>query len=316
VQQKVEVIMPEAVKPKYPAPAVPESSFLSLLSGWVQQGVENFFATQRILVDLAVRQNAAAMRIVRDRLSDPAFCPMSILTELAGEGMSNFIEGQKLLLELAHKENEIVINGVKDRIGGSPAAAAVADLLRRSVNTFIEMNQDFLKIASRQTHDWLAAVEKGKRYDGEHLVEAAREGMDTFVRVQKKFLDVVAEEVSKATKGAPEVVKKGKKVELAELARQATETFIEAQKKLMDVAGKQVNANLRATGRAMNMIKPFPFIPLPDLTREGVRSFVDAEKALIDTMMPRRKAAKPAAKVVRRKKRAVRPRAVVVPSGA
>ncbi len=29
-----------------------ESSFVSLLSGWVQQGVENLFATQRIMVDL------------------------------------------------------------------------------------------------------------------------------------------------------------------------------------------------------------------------------------------------------------------------
>ncbi len=38
-------------------PMARESSFINLLSGWVQQGVENFFATQRILVDLAMRQN-------------------------------------------------------------------------------------------------------------------------------------------------------------------------------------------------------------------------------------------------------------------
>ena len=35
-------------------PMARESSFVNLLSGWVQQGVENFFATQRILVDLAI----------------------------------------------------------------------------------------------------------------------------------------------------------------------------------------------------------------------------------------------------------------------
>jgi hypothetical protein len=33
------------------------SSLVSLLSGWVQQGMESFFATQRILVDVAMRQN-------------------------------------------------------------------------------------------------------------------------------------------------------------------------------------------------------------------------------------------------------------------
>jgi len=71
-----------------------ESSFVSLLSGWVQQGFDNFFATQRILVDLAMRQNASAMNFVREQLADPAFCPVSIFTELVGEGMSNFIEGR------------------------------------------------------------------------------------------------------------------------------------------------------------------------------------------------------------------------------
>ena len=30
----------------------PASTFLSLLSGWVQQGVESFFATQRVLIDV------------------------------------------------------------------------------------------------------------------------------------------------------------------------------------------------------------------------------------------------------------------------
>ena len=282
-----------------------ESSFFSLLSGWMQQGVENFFATQRILVDLAVRQNAAAMQIVRERLADPAFCPMAIFTELAGEGMKNFIEGQKLLLELAHQENEIILSGVKDRVGVSNTAVAVTDLLRRSLNTFIHMHQDFLKTAAKQTASWLEAIENGKGFDGEQFVGFAREAMENFVQAQKKFLDVIAEETSKATSGR-EAAKKVKAAELSELAKEATAAFIEAQKKLMDVAGRQVNANLKATSRTMNMLKPFPFVPLPDLTREGVKSFVDAEKALIDSVMKRKPMTKVAAKRPRTRKRPVR----------
>ena len=38
-----------------------ESSFISLLSGWAQQGVQSYFATQRILLDLAMRQNASVI---------------------------------------------------------------------------------------------------------------------------------------------------------------------------------------------------------------------------------------------------------------
>ena len=38
-----------------------EPSFVSILSGWAQQGAQSLFATQRILLDLAMRQNANVM---------------------------------------------------------------------------------------------------------------------------------------------------------------------------------------------------------------------------------------------------------------
>ncbi len=96
----------------------------------------------------------------------------------------------------------------------------------------------------------------------------------------------IAEETTKATSGK-ESAKKMKKTELTELAKEATEAFIDAQKKLIDVAGKQVNVAMRAAGKTVNLVAPFPFIPIPDLTREGVKNFVSAEKALIDTVMHR-----------------------------
>ncbi|MGC2111680.1 MAG: hypothetical protein WA655_19345 [Candidatus Korobacteraceae bacterium] len=263
-----------------------DSSFVSLLSGWVQQGVENFFATQRILVDLAMSQNANAVNMVRTRFADSEFCPAAVVTELAGEAISNFIEGQKLILGLAQKEYEIVTTGVKERVAGYTPAVAATDFAQRSFDTFVDMQQDFLKIAGKQAHTWLSAVKAGTGYDTDGLVEAAREAMETFVRTQKKFLDVIAEETSNATNGK-EPVRKTKKTELTELAKEATEAFIDAQKKLIDVAGRQVNAGMKAAEKTMNMVTPFPFLPIPDLTRDGVKKFVSAEKALIDTVMHR-----------------------------
>jgi hypothetical protein len=263
-----------------------DSSFVSLLSGWVQQGVENFFATQRILVDLAMSQNANVMTMFRKRIADPEFCPMALAGELAGEAVSNFMEGQKLLLGLAQREHEIVAEAVKERVSGSNAAVAVTELAQRGFNSFIEMHQDFLKMANKQTHTWLTAIKAGKPFDPGNLVEMAREAMDTFVHTQRKFLDMVAEETTKATSGK-EPSRKMKKTEIAELAKEATEAFIDAQKKLIDVAGQQVYAGVRAAGRAVNMVAPFPFIPIPDLTREGVKNFVTAEKALIDAVTHR-----------------------------
>jgi hypothetical protein len=279
-----------------------ESSFVSLFSGWVQQGVQSFLATQRILLDMAMRQNASVMQALRQQLSNPQHSPVSLLTEMAGEGVSNFIEAQKVLLDLAQQQNSIVMNGVKERIGTSPAAIAMTDLLRRSVDTFIDMQHEFLKIASKQTHGWMHAAKAGKPYQGEELVEFAREGMENFVKAQKKFLDVISEETAKATgsKRIQEGARKIKKTELTELAHKASTAFIDAQKKLFDVAGRQMNTNVKVMGQTTELLKPFPFVPLAELTREGVKSYVEAQKALMEVMFKPHDGHKHEAKPVRR----------------
>jgi hypothetical protein len=278
--------MPATVKSESTRTHPRESSFVTLLSGWAQQGVQSFFATQRILLDLAMRQNASVMHSVRQQLSDPQNSPTAILGEVAGEGVTNFIEGQKVLLELGLRQHEILMAGVKERTGGQRETHAVIDLLRRSVETFIHMQQEFLKIAGKQTHTWVEAAKAGKPFQGELLAELAREGMESFVKAQKQFMDVIAEETAKATGGRHgNGFKKIKKTELTALARQATESFIDAQRKLVDLAGQQMNANVKNAGKALELVKPFPFVPFTELTREGVKSYVDAQKALIDVVV-------------------------------
>jgi len=303
--------MPAAVKTEPPRTHPRESSFVSVLSGWAQQGVQSFFATQRILLDLAMRQNANIMHALRQQLTDPHHSPTAILSEVAGEGMTNFIEGQRVLLDLGKQQNEILMTAVKERVGDFPAAHAMTDLLRRSVDTFIHMQEEFLKIASKQTHTWVEAAKTGKPYEAEHLVDLARDGMENFVKAQKQFLDVIAEETAKATgsKHAEGGLKKAKKTELSELARQATESFIDAQKKLVDVAGRQMNANVKTAGKTLDLLRPFPFLPLTELTREGVKSYVDAQKALMDVMVNPRAAPKVVGKGERRTKKGKRPMA-------
>lgn len=278
--------MKEDAKPGYARTYPEQSSLMSLVSGWLQQGFENFIATQRILVELAMRQNANAINAIQKRLSDKEVCPVAIMSEFAGEGISNFIEAQKVILGLAQRENEIIMSGVKERVGVSSVLSAMTDFFRRSVDNFLEMQHGFLKIASKQTQSWLDATKNGKSYDAAVLMTVAQEGMENFVRWQKKFLDIVAEETSNGLSGkGAETARKMKKTEVAALAKEVTEEFIDAQKRLLDVAGKQIDTNVRTAGRTVNMLKPFPFVPLGDLTREGVKNFVEAEKALIDTMM-------------------------------
>jgi hypothetical protein len=257
------------------------------LSGWAQQGVQSFFATQRILLDLAMRQNANIMHAIRQQLTDPHHSPTAILSEIAGEGMTNFIEGQKVLLDLGKQQNAVLMSAAKERVGDWPAAQAMTELLERSVETFIHMQEEFLKIAGKQTHTWMEAAKAGRPYEPDHLLQLAREGMENFMKAQKQFLDAIAEETSKATGGKKTNanVKKIKKTELAAIARQAAEAFIDAQKKLVDIAGRQMNAHVKTAAKGMDLLQPFPFLPIADLTREGVKSYVDAQKALMDVMV-------------------------------
>jgi len=290
-----------------PATHVNPSSFLTLVSGWVQQGVENIFATERVLVDLAMRKSSDAMKSLRDGVSAPEHSPVAILNELAVEGTSSFIEAQRILLNLAQQENEIVLGGVKERVSTSGPATATADLVRRTIDTFIDMHREFLKLTSKQTLDWLEQAGKGK-YSGTHTVDLAREAMGIFVDAQKKFLDVVAQEATRLTSGKSEKPEKAvKKTELAKLAREASNAFVEMQKKMLDIAGQQMNVNLKAATRALEVIKPFQLLPMANITGEGVKRFVDAEKAMIDTMIKPR-AAKPQARRAPRPRKAATPR--------
>jgi len=294
-------------------PQARESSFINLLSGWVQQGVENFFATQRILVDLAMRQNGTVIDVLREKLTAPDFQPVAVAKEFAGEGLANFIEGQKLLLGLVQKENEILATGVKERIGGFAVTDALINTMHRGIDTFVEMQLEYLHNAGKQVHERLAAVKSGDEYEGETVIELARSGLENFVQAQKKLLHVVAEETSNLTSGKGTVVGKAKKMEMTKLAEEAADTFIDVQKKLMDVAARQIHVSLKAAGTAAKMMPTVPYREIPDLTREGFRSFVEAEKAVIESVTrrpePKRKMAKP---VARKRPRATKPRVIPV----
>jgi hypothetical protein len=284
------------------------------VSGWVQQGIENVFATERIFADLAMRKSADAMKSLREGVSAPEHSPVAILTELAVEGTSSFMEAQRILLNLAQHENEIFMGGVKERVSASVPATATVDLVRRTIDTFIHMHQEFLKSTSKQTLDWLEHAAKGK-YGGTHTVDLARESMQTFVDAQKKFLDVIAQETTRLTSGRSEKAAKAvKKTEFAKLARDASNAFIEVQKKLLDIVGQQMNVNLKAATRALEVLRPFRLLPMANITGEGVKRFVDAEKAMITSMIKPRGAPKRISK--RRAKHAPRPRRAATPPAA
>lgn len=257
------------------------SSFSTLLMGWAQQGFESFLATQRILMDFVTNKSAGAIKTLQQGLTDPEHSPVAILTEMTVEATANLTEAQRVLLTLAQQENDIVMTGVKDRVGASPMVATLVERMRAGIDTWIEMQQDFLTTASKHAQKRMAETREGRGLDVTSLVEAAREAMNDFVRAQKKFLDVVANENVKPAKAEDH----HKKADIAKLGREAATAFIEAQKKLLDLAGQQVNVNLQAANKSIELLETLRPRLVPDFSGDSLKNFVNAEKDLIANMM-------------------------------
>ena len=282
LQCNMEAFMREDAK-RPSASHAPASSFGSLLLGWAQQGVDSFLATQRILADFATRRSVSAMKSLREEISDSEHSPGAILTELAVEATANLTEAQRVLLNLAQQENEIVMAGVKERVAGSDTALDITDRVRRGIDTFIEMQQEFLTIASKHTQKRLRETKAGKGPDMSCLMDAAREAMEHFIKAQKKFLDIVVEEEGKAKVRHEEGARK--KTEVSKIAREASSSLIDAQKKLLDLAGQQVNVNVQAASRAVDLVNSIRPTGLPSFSGEGIKKFVNAEKELLDSLI-------------------------------
>lgn len=236
--------------------------------------------------------------------------PLDILTELAVEGTSSLVEAQRTLLNLAQQENEIVLDGVKERIGGFLPALAMTDLVKRSVETLIGVQQELLTTTSKQTLQWLEAEQAGKGDRATRLADFAREGVETFTRAQKKFLDALTQEAAKVTHaGFERADRTEKKKEVALLAREAANAFIEAQKRLLDVMGQQMNVNLDATTKTLGLVSPSRLAPFASSTGEGVKEFVEQQKSFIGSLITPPKKVAVRAKV---RPRAARAKAVTV----
>ena len=212
--------------------------------------------------------------------------PLALLTELAVEGTSTLVEAQRTLLGLAQQENDIFLNGLKTRIGGFVPGVAMTDMVRRSVEVLISMQQELLTAASKQTLQWVEAEKTSSPDRSARLAEVAREAVETFTRAQKKLLEVVAEESARASGSRPVPAEKPlKKAELVALAREAAAAFIEAQKSLLDVMGQQMNVNLDLTAESMQKLSPAQLLQVASFSPKSVKDFFDTETSLIGSLV-------------------------------
>jgi hypothetical protein len=274
------------------------------LAGWARQGIESFVAAQKILLDLAAQENAMVIGVVRERLSNPATRPDTVIVKLADQGVENLTAVGKILLDLAAGETAIVADGVKEGLRLPVPADALASVVQHRVDTLIDMQRRLLDAVAEQTHAVAESYGEGKgMMAGTHVVELARRGIVDFVDTEKKFLNLAAEEVTAASKGAKEGHKSTRERSkvLTELAKEGVEKYIDAQKKLLNLAIHQMETNGKAAAEAFED----PRTSFAELTQKSVHNFVTAQKSLMDLAVKpmRPPAAEHKAKATHRAKR-------------
>ena len=156
---------------------------VSVFSEWVRQGTEGYFAAQRILLDLAARQNDMAMNTLRGRFAaQPS--PAVTMAELAGQGVSNIVAAQTILLNLAKRQNELMLESARNGSVAEEAVAAFIEAQKKLLDT-AALQLDVNLQAARRTMDAFAPM------PAQEMAELTRQGVESFVAAQQALLDVV-----------------------------------------------------------------------------------------------------------------------------
>lgn len=149
------------------------------------------------------------------------------------------------------------------------------------------MQRRLLDAAAEQTHMVVEGYKEGKGLTaGTSPAELARQALAGFVRTEKKFLDMVAEDVTAATEAAKEGRKaapaRNRTKILTQVARDGVNQYIEAQRKLMELAIDQFETARKAAGAIAEEVEAEPRTPWSEITQKSVKNFVAAQKSILD----------------------------------
>jgi len=213
--------------------------------------------------------------------SNGAFSPASTLANWARQGLESFVATQKILLDLAAQQNSLALGFVRERINFSPLRplTGVVDLAGQGLANFVAAQKILLDLAAEENGLVLQGVRDGLGLTGTpaRMTDAIREGVDEFVGMQKKFLDMVDAQahamVGVITEGKPY---EGKTV--AEVTRQSLENFVHTQEKFLELVTEA--AGIGDGGE--KKLKPLPHRKVSATVQESVDKFVEAQKKLLD----------------------------------
>jgi len=207
----------------------------------------------------------------------------STLAIWAREAMESFVATQKILLDLTAQQNSLALGFVRERVNFSPLRplTGMVELAGQSMAHFVAAQKVLLDLVAEENALFQAGLKDGIGLTGmpAAATDAMREGVNTLVGMQKKFLDLAAHQ----TKAAKDAITEGKPFEgkdLAEVARESVDIFVQTQKKFLDLVTEVTH--LEANGKGRKALKPAERRKMAQLAKDGMDKFGESQRQLLD----------------------------------
>jgi hypothetical protein len=240
----------------------------SLLAGLARQGVDNFVAIQKTLLDISAQENARLLRTAQQNLGGAVTPDMA---ELAAGSTQAFLQSQKMMLDVAVQQNQMALGLIR---AGGPALGKLADMLAETAQTFVEAQKRLLDFTGQQAEAMLKAAREGETVPNplSQMADIWRYSLDAIVDAHKKLLDLIAQGTASLTarwQAQPGQPSAEPVQDFVDRARQDLENYINLQRRLTEQAAREMADSIRA-------------VPLQDLARQGVEAFVNTQRAILD----------------------------------
>ena len=218
--------------------------------------------------------------VAKTKESSKALSPISQLAGWARQGIESFAAAQKALFDLTARQNAVVIGMVQERLSrpGLRPGDMLAPLADKGVETLTAAGKVLLDLAAGETAlvaDWAKEPAVGA------LSDVVRHRADAFIDMQKRLLDVAAEQTHAIVESYRQGNVRGLGESVAELAKRGIEGLVETEKKFLDSAVHEVTAASKpgkeGKTAARNQLKI-----LTQLAQEGVEQYIDVQKKLLD----------------------------------
>jgi hypothetical protein len=159
-------------------------------------GVERLAEVQKKGIDLAVKQNAESLDVLKKFTQAVPGAPGLFMLDLASDALERYADTQKRAIDLVVEQSHAMAGLVKERVTSTATATrGVAEIVRQSVQHSVAAQKKVLDYSAAQTR---ATFETAKQQFGlagspaQEAAESFQRGVDGLIESQKDLLDMAA----------------------------------------------------------------------------------------------------------------------------